>query len=365
MASRQGPGYRNTAPTVITLLAVGLSLLLALGGCGGAAPQQAAKETTKEETKGAAAPAAAGKTYKITLAGASPGGLWSLIGEGVSAAMAKQFPGSTVTYETTGGGAANIPMLVRGEVELGIAQNGHVRAAVEGWEPFGKPTTDFYALAYLYDWEVRQIIIRKEVADKYGINSLDDIAAKKVPLRIAVNQKGNLDSSVNEDLLALYGMPYKTIESWGGQILYLASKDAANLMKDRRSDMNMISLFERHSSILEIGQAVEVKFLPVKDSVRKELEKKWAAGPWTIKAGTYDWQKEDVETVTMGAVLLVNKNLSDDTVYDITKALVDNISSLQGVHSAMKALTPQLMASQKFIPYHPGAVKYYREKGLM
>lgn len=359
MSSKQGLFHETMPAALIALMVVSLLLSLQLG-CGGAAPQ----ETTKQAAKGESA-TTGGKTYKITLAGASPGGLWSLIGEGVSAAMAKQFPGSTVTYETTGGGYANIPMLARGEVELGIAQSGQIKAALEGWPPFDKPTKDMYALAFLYDWEVRHIIIRKEVADKYGINSLDDIAAKKVPLRIAVNQKGNLDASVNEDLLALYGMPFKDIENWGGQILYVASKDAAALMKDRRSDMNMISLFERHSSILEIGQSVEIKLLPVKDSVREELGKKWGAGKWTIKAGTYEWQKNDIDTVSMAAVLLVNKNLPDDTVYDITKALVENISSIQAVHSAMKALTPEMMAKEKVIPYHPGAVKYYKEKGLM
>ena len=85
----------------------------------------------------AAFPAAA-QTYNLTLSGASPGGLWSRIGGGIDAAIAKAYPGSTVTYQTSSGGLANIPLVSRGKVPMGLATDGELNAAVKGAKPFKK-----------------------------------------------------------------------------------------------------------------------------------------------------------------------------------------------------------------------------------
>ena len=66
--------------------------------------------------------------YNVTLSGASPGGLWSRIGGGIDAAIAKAYPGSTVTYQTSSGGLANVPLVSRGKVPMGLATDGELNA---------------------------------------------------------------------------------------------------------------------------------------------------------------------------------------------------------------------------------------------
>ena len=83
-----------------------------------------------------AAPAVSAQTYNLTLCGASPGGLWSLLGAGVDAAVKESFPGSTVTYQTSGGGLANVGLLDQGKCDLAIIHDAEAKAALGGLAPF-------------------------------------------------------------------------------------------------------------------------------------------------------------------------------------------------------------------------------------
>ena len=92
---------------------------------------------------------ATAQTYKMTLSGASPSGLWTVLGVGIDGAVKVSYPGSHVTYQTSGGGLANIALLDQGKVELGIAHDAELRIATEGGKPFAKPVTSLRAIALL------------------------------------------------------------------------------------------------------------------------------------------------------------------------------------------------------------------------
>ena len=74
---------------------------------------------------------------------------------------------------------------------------------------------------------------------------------------------------------------------------------------------------------------------------------------------------DDYPTLALTAMLVVNSDTSTDEVYKVTKALIKNIGEIQGVHKAMRALNPEMMVKQNAIPFHPGAVRAYKEAGLM
>ena len=137
----------------------------------------------------AAIPAHA-ETYNLTLTGASPGGLWSRIGGGVDAAIAAAYPGSTITYQTSSGGLANISMVAGGKVPMGIATDGELTLAVTGQKPFKTPIKDVRALVRLYTpaarFQITHLLMNKDVADKHGVESFADIVSKKVPIRVAI-----------------------------------------------------------------------------------------------------------------------------------------------------------------------------------
>lgn len=305
------------------------------------------------------------REFKLTLAGASPGGLWSLLGEGINGAIAKAFPGSSVTYQTTGGGLANISLVSQGKAEMGLAHNVEVKTALLGEAPYQKPVEGMQALAYVYNWAPMQFIVRKDFAEKHGITSLRDIAEKKPPLRVAVNQRGNMVEAMNRKIFAACGFDYADIEAWGGQVVFAGSQEMANLVRDRRIDMFGNGVFAPHSSILEAANAVPVEMLSIPEEVIERVSRETGADPYVIPAGAYEWLAADVPTVALGAMVLIRQDLPDESVYQLTRALVEDVDVIRSVHKSMKTLTPRLMASQRVIPYHPGAARYYRESGLL
>lgn len=309
--------------------------------------------------------AASAQTYKMTLSGASPSGLWTVLGVGIDGAVKATFPGSTITYQTSGGGLANIGLLDQGKVELGIAHDAELRIATEGGKPFAKPVTSLRAVALLYNWAPMQMVVTKAFANKYGIHSFDDIALKKPPLRVAFNKRGNIAEHVGVKMFNAIGVKLEDITKWGGDVIYAASDEQGDLIKDKRVDMLANSLFVRVSSLVQAGDAVELVLLPVSEGIVKKVAQELSIAPFVIKGGSYSWQPADVPTVTLGAMLVVNAKMDDKVAYDLAKALHKHVEKLQGAHSSMKVVTPEFLASQHIIPYHKGAEKYYREAGLM
>ncbi len=309
--------------------------------------------------------AASAQVYKMTLSGASPSGLWTVLGVGVDAAVKASYPGSTITYQTSGGGLANIALLDRGQVELGIAHDAELRIAKQGEKPFAKPITSLRAIALLYDWAPMQMIITKAFADKYGIRTFDDIAVKKPPLRVAFNKRGNITEHVAVKMFEAIGVRLDDIKKWGGDVVYAASDEQGDLIKDKRIDMLTNGVFVRTSFILQAGDAVDLVLLPVSEPVIEKVSQELGVKRFVVKAGTYAWQPQDVPTVTLGALLVASEKMDDKTAYDIAKALGQHIDKLQGVHSTFKTISPEFLASQRIIPYHDGAQKYYREAGLL
>lgn len=300
-----------------------------------------------------------------TLAGASPGGLWTLLGAGLDAAVKAGNPGSTVTYQTSGGGFANALLVQQGRAQLGLIHDAEIAIAVKGAPPFEHPMERLRTIGYMYNWAPMQFIANKAFADKYGISSLDDFAKVKAPVRITVNRAGNITGQIATAMLDAAGASRQAIESWGGSVIPAGSSEQSTLFQNGRIDVFTNGVFVGHSSIRELENTVDIKVLTVPKSVRDTVGQEYGIGPFVIKAGSYKNQDKPVETLTLGAVLVVSSAMPDDEAYRLTKSIIDNIDKIRAVHPSMQALTPQLLATKTAAPIHPGALKAFREAGLM
>ncbi len=307
---------------------------------------------------------ASAQIYNLTLCGASPGGLWTLLGTGIDAAVKKSFPGSTVTYQTSGGGLANVALLTDGKCDIALIHDAEAKAAVSGLPPFKAPVDTLATVAQLYTWAPMQIIGRKEFVDQNGIDILKDIATRKVPARIVLNRRGNIASAVGEAMMTTAGLSPKDVESWGGSVTYAASSEQADLMRDRRADIMINSLFVNHSSIRELASSIDLALIPIIDSTADKLAREWDINRFTIKAGDYDWNDKDVKTVAISAQLFARKDADPKMIGDLTRALVDNVDELRSVHKAMAALDVKLMSQARTVPYHPAARQVYAAAGF-
>ncbi|MGU3495857.1 TAXI family TRAP transporter solute-binding subunit [Xanthobacteraceae bacterium A53D] len=306
-------------------------------------------------------PAAAAPPYNLSLCAASVGGTWQLLGSGLDAAVRKKFPGSTITILTSGGGIANAKSLEDKKCDLAIMHAPEVELAVTGGEPFTSPIKDLRVIARLENWSPMHLLVTKAFADKHGIKTASDLGKVKPPFRVIINKRGNISSSLAEDLLKESGLSVTDIEKAGGKVLRGASAEQTNLMRDGRADGGLNVLYPRHSSILDTADGVPVTLIGFSPEVVAKVGEKWKVDRFVIPGGTYGFQPDDVATVTLGGHLVARADLSDETVSDLLAATTENIEIFHALHHEMKRLQPSLLPSAKGLPYHPAALKFYAD----
>ncbi len=312
------------------------------------------------------------QSYNTTLSGASPGGLWSRIGRGLDAAIAAAFPGSTVTYQTGSGGFANIVLVSTGKVPMGLAVDMELVMANNGVKPFRGKISNIRQLVRVYSptarFQAQHALIRKDVAEKYGLKSLSDLAKKKPKLRVAVNRRGNSDSDIGQLVLADSGASVDNIKKWGGQVIYAPSREITSLMNDRRIDMVVFGIAYNHPRVREMvrGLGDNIMMLQIEPDVAEKVAAKIGGKTCVFKAAEYKFISQDTNSVCAGAIIVVNKDMPDQQAYDLTKAVVTQIEKFKTAHRLIaKATTPSTFAEPSAIPFHPGAAKYLKEKGLL
>lgn len=317
----------------------------------------------------AAAPASA-KTYNLTLAGASPGGLWSSVGAGFDKAIAQAYPGSTITYQTGSGGLANAKLVADNKVPIGLAQDSELNVAWKGEAPFKKPFKDLRVLFRAYSpdsrFQVVHLLMNKEVADEHGIKTFADIVSKKPHIRIAVNRPGNMDGALGLAVMKAMGASEKAIRKWGGTIVRAATREQTSLMLDRRIDMSVAGYAYNHPAVREMANGLPLLLMGMTDDAAQKVAKDFNGRTCHIKKGEYEFLHEDITTVCVGAVVIVNKSMDDQTAYDLVKGLLSKLDSFKSAHRLLqKATTPQSLAEPSVAPFHPGALRAFKEAGLI
>ncbi len=308
---------------------------------------------------------AADPPYNLTALGGSAAGLLTTINSGIDKAVAKTFPGSTITYQTSGGGLANIALVQANRAPLGYVTDAEITLAVDGAKPFKKKMDGIRIIAKVAGWVPMHYTVTKAFAEKYKLKDFSDIAKAKPPMRMAMQQRGNVVSFVSEDMLKAIGVTPANIKGWGGQVLYVGGSEFAPLMSDGRIDMMFNATGVRGRVATAIGRAADVVQLTISKDIVEKVAKKWGLTPYTIPKTAYKWQNFDLHTLSFGIVLIANKQMSDKTAYNLTKALVEQVDLVKTVHPFMRKLTKEFYVSQSRGEYHPGAVRYYKEAGLM
>jgi uncharacterized protein len=309
--------------------------------------------------------AQAAAQYNLTVAGGSARGLLTTLNSGVDAAVAAQFPGSTITYQTSGGGFANIVLVDRKKVPLGYVVDAEIRMALDGNKPFKRKYDSIRTIAYVTGWVPMQMMVTKSFSEKYGLKTFADIAKTKPPIRMALQQRGNVVSMISEIMLKEIGVTVKDIRSWGGQVMYVGGSEQGSLMANRRSDMMFNMTPVRGRVAKAVSRARDVVMLSVDKGLVNRVAAKTGLTTFTIPAKAYKWMDRDMYTLSLGISLISRKDMADQTAYDLAKAITEKIDKIRAVHPFLRKLTKEFLVSLKVGEYHPGAIKYYKEVGLM
>ncbi len=311
------------------------------------------------------APARAQEAFNLTALGSAGTGILASLNAGVAAAVQTAYPGSTVTYQTGGGGIANIAAIDKNRAPLGYAVDVEMSFALQGREPFKEKIDSFRTVAMLNGGIGMHFIVSKELADKHGLKDFADIAKKKVPIRMVSNQRGNIVSTVAEDFLKEIGVTAADVKAWGGDIMYINSQDHAGLFADRRADtmLNMTNL--RAASMIDTMKSKDLVMLSVDRALVDRVAKRLNLRTMTIPKATYDFMTEDLYTAEIGVALIAHKDVKDEHAYAIAKSLTEHLDKFQAIHPTFRATTVQFLTQNAVGQYHPGALKAYREKGLV
>ncbi len=294
----------------------------------------------------------------LTISTGPVGGEWYILG-GILSELLKPVLPDTKVSSTTGGGVANLSTVATGKSDIGTTQDQLLFDARNGTTDFtsGK-LTNVVGLCYLADIYMSVFLVRED----YQISSLEDLAAKKLGMRILTAPTGSTPSRAATRMLAEYGVTPDLLKSWGGSLSYVAYADASSMIRDGHADAYVGPIMP---AIIELTVSRKMKMLPVKDAVLKAMTDKYSYGQATIPAGAYDFVKANTPVMTESPVLVVRDDVDADTVYLITKAIYENPDKIKGAGATYAKFDPKTMAKISGGPIHPGALKFYKEVGLV
>ncbi|MDI6763022.1 MAG: TAXI family TRAP transporter solute-binding subunit [Thermodesulfobacteriota bacterium] len=280
------------------------------------------------------------------------GGSWYPLGGAIAELIQKNIPGSMVSV-SPGAGIANVVGVEEGKTDIGFGNSSSSVDGVAGREPFKAPQKNVMQLANLYP-QYFQIVVLEDS----GIKTISDLKGK----RICPGTKGMTGELLATQLLQVHGLSYKDM----AKVNYVSYTDSISLMKDGHADAYMPGTTTPAATIVDLATTKKVRLLSVPEDKIKELQKMNIGYiRRVIPSGTYPGINYDVVTVGYFTHLVISSKLPEALVYRITKILSENVDRLADVVKDMKGVTIKDLAHDIGVPFHPGALKYYKEAGVI
>jgi len=196
------------------------------------------------------------------------------------------------------------------------------------------------------------------VREDSGIKSVSDLKGK----RISPGPKGHTGEFAARQVLEIYGLSYKDMS----KVHHVGYNDAVALMKDGHCDAWLLCTTTPASSIMDLASTRKIRLISLPEEKIKAMQKLNAGYiKRVIPKGTYHGVDYDVQGFGFFTHLIISAKLPDDLVYKITKTMVQSLPRYGQVVKSMKGVTAQDLALDIGIPFHPGALKYYKEIGVV
>lgn len=294
-----------------------------------------------------------GKFITITAGGLS--GTWYPASTAYAHVLGKNIKGHQFKV-TTGGGVSNPKRVSMGEAELGVTTTDIAYAAYKGMKPFDKPQK-IMALATLYRQPFQIAAVKGR-----GLKDAKDLCKA----RLVAGKPGTSGEAMCKKLLSLLGCDYDSIKAAGGEVHFTGYSDAAGLMRDNLADVHPVGSAIPTPYLEELNVSREMIILPMSDDlINKVLESTPGTFKMTIPKDTYRGMEADVKTFGNAICYVVSPDLPTDFVYQMTKILFENSAEIAAVSATLKKdLKLENALNGIKLPVHPGALKYYKEKGI-
>lgn len=329
-------------------------MVSALAGCSSGSGEAAATTAAAGTEAAKSGEASEGKVQVdrakefVTVATGPTSGIYYPIGGAFATALGNA--GYKTSAQATGASVENINLILNGEAEIAISMQDSAMQAYEGFGAFETAEPDLRAMMRLWPNYVQLV-----TTESTGIKSVEDLKGKRVGVG-APNSGVELNARM---IYEAYGMSYED-----SKVDYLSYGEAIDQMKNGQCDAAFVTSGLPNATVSELAFSYDMVIVPIDGEGRENLIEKYpffAAS--TIPADTYG-NEEDIESVFVYNIMLVNKDLSDDIVYDMLDVIFadEGISTIKASHNtADKNIDISFGVDDVKIPLHDGAAKWWKD----
>ena len=279
-------------------------------------------------------------------------GVYYPLGVALSEIYGQGIEGARTQVQATKASVENLNLLQAGRGEIGFSLGDSVQEAWNGNTEAGFPgkLDKLRGLAAIYPNYIQVVASRDS-----GVKTLADLKGKSLSV-------GAPASGTELNARAIFeaaGMSYSDL----GKTEYLPFAESVELIKNRQLDATLQSAGLGVASIRDLATSMPINVVAIPAAEVAKIGAPYMSV--TIPAGTYEGQAEDVETAAVGNFLITHEGVPEETVYQMTKLLFENLPKLTAAHAAAKAIDPKKALEGMPVPLHPGAERYYKEAGLL
>lgn len=280
---------------------------------------------------------------------ASQGGTYFIYGAGW-AGLVQQELGIPTSTEVTGGPVQNFALVNAGDLDLAMATMGPAYDAWTGQSEIapGVEMKDVRATFPMYQTPFQIITLQSS-----GIDSVADLEGK----RVGLGPQGGTPGTYFPRMFETLGI--SVTPQYGG------GADLASQLQDGLIDAFAFGAGLPIAAFSQVEAQVPVNFITFTDEERQKLlDEMPSLAEFTIPAGTYPSLEDDQKTVAMWNFGIAHKDVPESLVYEIMKVVLDDNERMVAVHQSAEETLVENVDKNSFLPFHPGAVRYYREKGI-
>jgi len=296
-------------------------------------------------------PAARAQQFINILTGGTSGVYYPL-GVAIGKIYGDKLPNVKTQVQATKASVENLILLQQGRGELAFTLGDSLKAAWEGDEEAGFKTklTKLRNIGAIYPNYIQVVA----TADS-GVKTLADLKGKS--LSVGAPKSGTELNS--RAILAAAGLSYKDI----GKVEYLPFAESVDLMKNRQLNATLQSAGLGVASLKDLSTSSDITVVSVPKEVVDKIGPPFVSV--VIPANTYTGQDKDVPTAAVINYLVTSSAVSDDLAYQMTKLIFESLPELANSHAAGREIKLETAAMGSPVPLHPGAIRYYKEKGLI
>ncbi len=314
-----------------------------------------------------AAPAPLTDPVKLTFAAQEVGTAAYNYASALQSVMIKGLPeGSSINITTTSPGGVGAPLIVNNAARTDIVMS---NSAPAKWSKedgiLGKPKTENIAcIGGGLGHDFVNVMLTKKFVESTGISTLEELVAKKHPVKMVIKKNGTLGELSAEKVFEALGVTFDDIKAWGGVVEKTGGDAIKSGLQDDIYDLTIDHIGAGQSNTTELCLTHDMVDVQLSDETLKKLVD-MGYDYITVEPNTWKGQETAIQTVGSQQLVLVSTTMDDAVAYALTKAMCEGAAALGDAVAALKYFDPKVAGKKSLtgVDLHPGAKAYYQEQG--